>query len=1213
MIARHWKVALILFAGALLPGSQAAPVPEIVRWDWYFRESLRAVRDWETILDAWAKSTPEAARTPILPVPANGEVVEYPLALPRLLVPPPDRDLRVRVRLDQGKLRVEWPPTARAESFAPDQTVTAYHHPGGGGKDRWYHSYQRRFDQMLTFRAAPAPFALRLPTALDLRRGRNDLELSVRNTVQRPLTLQLSLRLLTPAGNDGPVAESELTVPVDAEASVRLPLELRARGGGLALLTISAEGQSYWLPWLTDVEDTPAVLESVRQALADGATPDPQAEQRLAQLQARVSAWNGESADAGPAWRAWFEEASAWRDGLLLRQLDFSALLFVKREAFDSEQPYMDAHHLLNRPGGAIYRLSPVRPDGAVTPVVDTLGEGIYRDLCLHWDADRFLFAFGNGSDNWDGSQSYHIYEAWVDGGGLRQLTSGPKNDCEPVYLPNGQLGFTSDRSEHFVMCGGPRHASNLFVMGQDGSGLRQLSFNVYNDFNPSVLPDGRLIYSRWEYNERSVTSLHHPFTLRPDGTMMAPYYGNATIRPNVVMFPRAVPGSRKVMALFTAHHGQTHGPIGLIDVGRGVDGPEPLTVLTPNVPITGEKALDSQYGWYSDPMPLSETTYLCSFTPTVVPWVERSWALYVGDQHGNLALVYRDPTISCAEPVPVVARPRPHVLPPAGEKSDAADGEATLVVVDVTRGLTGVPRDAPRFLRIVEDLPREGVHPGGVILTSGTSIYTVKRIWGTVPLEADGSAHFTVPANRNVYFEVLDGDQREIQRMRSVVCLKPREVRGCVGCHEPRTTAPPNGPTRAFLRAPSRPVPPPWGTQIVSFLRDVQPVLNARCVQCHTHDRFGSQVILTDDLTDRFCVAYEELLPYLKVANAMRWDNPEDVYGRPPYTYGSKVSPLMQVLEKGHHDVRLTEEETQRLVNWIDANGVYYDRYESAYGDQRSIFSGPAAKAIREVCQRRCATCHGESDGRYGTWWLSLNRRDVKLSRALQAPLARAAGGWGSCEQAVFASADDPDYGALLGALTALRDQLAKRPREDLLSLAGTPAETQRVELPPPPARRSTQADLPPGDWVSLVRLQWESGKAGWTPNQDGLPRRNVDVEGNPLMLGGRRYATGIGTHAPSEIVYRLDGRYARFSALVGGAESGGTVVFQVWGGDQDDRNDKCLFESGVMRGLQGAKQVDVPVAGVQRLRLIVTDAGDGYTADMANWAVPRLLRGPG
>jgi hypothetical protein len=869
--------------------------------------------------------------------------------------------------------------------------------------------------------------------------------------------------------------------------------------GGLLLLSIDGADQSFWLPLFTHVEDVMSVLKGIEQILSD--TPDAKASALLSNLRQRADALQRAGRDAPPlrhpstlnpqpshnAWRALFEEVSALRDALLLRRINFDTLLFVKRKPFFSEQPFMDAHHLFNRPGGGIYRLSPVRPDGKVTPVVDSLGEGVYRDVCLHWDAKKILFSFGNGNDKWDGKQSYHLYEIGVDGKGLRQLTFGAKNDCEPFYLPNGQIGFTSDRSEHFVMCGGDRHVANLFVMddphprplshaagegrrlrqtmsvsplpqrgrGVGGEGnVRQLSFNVFNDFNPTVLPDGRILYSRWEYNERSVTSLHKLFTINPDGTQMSPYYGNATIRPNVIMFARPVPNSGKVMALFTAHHGQTHGAIGLIDVSKGMDGDAPITVLTPGVPVTGEKAEDSKHGWFSDPMPLSETTYLCSFTPTVLPWLERSWAIYVGDRHGNLALIYRDPEISCAEPVPLVTRPRPHVLPPAKPHSDATDAEATVLLMNVYQNLPGVPRGAAKYLRVLEDVPRKGVGTGGVIVTAATGIYTVKRIFGVVPIEPDGSAHFVVPANRNVYFEVLDEKQQEIQRMRSVVCLKPGERRTCVGCHESRTTAPPNISFSAASRPPSRPIPPPWGRQTISFLRDVQPVLNAKCVRCHAYDRWRNGVVLTDDLTDQFTISYQELLPYLSTANAMRWDHPEDVYPRPPFTYGSKVSCLTKLLEAGHHGVQLTNEEWQRLVNWIDANSVYYDRYESAYGD-RHIFTGNVRKAMNDVYARRCARCHGQdNDGRDDTWWLSLNRREVKQSRALQAPLARSAGGWERCEETVFASTDDADYKMLLASLTSLRDQLTQRPREDLLSLQGTDAERQEVALPPPPTK---------------------------------------------------------------------------------------------------------------------------------------------------------------
>ena len=1201
----------VLLALVLMPTMAARVWPAsggggIVRHDWYFRESLSAIRDWETILARWEEATPARERTPVLPVPISGEVVEWPNPIPLVLLPFDEQDHRVRVRLVDGKMEVEHDPLEgqlARNIVAPGATVLGYKHPGGGGKDQWYHRYDRRFDRLTTFQPKPARFSLRLNAPLDLPRGTSELTVGLSNATEEPLTLTAELELHLPAGTHRCGRRAIELAPGDTQA-VPFPIELCNQGGGLLILTISDAGESFWIPLFTHVEDVTSVLESIEQILSD--TPDTAATAQMASLRRRRDEWDSsDSAEPGDVWRDWFEEASRLREELLLGRISFDTLLFVKRKPFFSEQPFMDAHHLFNRPGGGIFRLSPVSPLGHITPVVESLGEGVYRDVSLHWSAQRFLFSFGNGSDKWDGSQSYHVYEAGTDGGGLRQLTFGPKNDCEPFYLPNGQIGFTSDRSEHFVMCGGDRHSPTLFVMNGDGSQLRQLSFNMFNDFTPTVLPDGRILYGRWEYNERSVTALHNPFTINPDGTMMAPYYGNATIRPNVIMFPRPVPDSRKVMALFTAHHGQTHGAIGLVDVRRGIDGTEPLTVLTPNVPVTGEKAEDSRYGWFSDPVPLGETTYLCSFTPTVLPWLERSWALYVGDRHGNLALVWRDPEISCAEPVPLVSRPRPHALAAAPIDADAEDAEATLLVADVYVGLTGIARGTARYLRILEDVPRKGVRHGGVILTSGTEIFTVKRIFGTVPIEPDGSAHFVVPANRNVYFEVLDENYREIQRMRSVVCLKPNERRSCIGCHESRGTSPANRPASALYRNPSRPEPPPWGTRTVSFLRDLQPLVNRECTGCHTHDRTANGVILTDDLTDQFTVAYEELLPFLSVANANRWDHPDDVYPRFPLTYGSKVSRLTEVLSAGHHGVELRGEEWQRLLNWIDANAVYYDRYEHVYGPKRRIFTGSTREAMEGVYKRRCSACHGGGDGRHGTWWLSLNRRDVTKSRVLAAPLARSAGGWERCDEIVFADVNDPDYQAILASLRGLRNTLVERPRADLLSIRGTEADRQEVELPePPPPRKPVESELPEGDWVYVSDLVWESASSGWTPNKDGLPRLDKDIQNQPLRLGLRRHPKGIGTHAPSEIVYRLDGKYTRFYALVGGAEDGGTVVFQVFG-DQ-----KQLADTGIMHGLRESKAIDVSVAGVKRMRLVVTDAGDNYYSDMANWASARLLR---
>jgi hypothetical protein len=1102
-----WICLAVFTAFEALP---AAPPPDVVRNDWYLRASLGAIRDWDALI-ARVYPLKEKTPQPVFPVPLDGNVVAWPNPIPLRFWPAAGPPPRVTVRLDGGAIQVERmrPGENPARQSVPaSEAVLSCAHPGGGGKEWIYAAIERRFERLTVARPQAAPLAVDVAGHEELGRGRSELTVTVRNASSKRLTAALRVDFHA-IEEDRALAERTVTLPPGATEACRISVEIRQPGGGLMVVRVGAEGDVCWMPLFTYAEDVAGLLSGIEQARAD--LPDAAAAQRLDELKREAAAWEtalwpvsrpshpadrrspdsletfgrefrrgqrpAPSADVPDpaAWRSLFEQASALRDQILLARIPFDRLAFVKRKPFVSDQPYMDAHHKYNPPGGGIYVLSPVRPDGRGSPVVDSLGDGIYRDICLHWEGDRLLFAFGNGQDPCEfqrppsGStpQSYHVYEVCTDGRRLRQLTTGPKNDCEPFYLPNGQIGFTSDRSEHYVMCGGNIHAPTLHVADGDGGNVRRLSFNVFNDMHPCVMPDGRILYTRWEYNERSVTSVHNPFTMRPDGSMVATFFGNSTIVPNVYMYPRPVPGSGKVMALFTSHHGQTHGAVGLIDIQRGVEGRQAICTLTPKVPVTGERVGDSWHGWYNTPQPLSEAIWLCAFTPTARPWLANTWGLYVADAHGNLALVYRDAEISCVEPVPLTARRRPAAIPPQrfSESTAGEATEATLVLADVHVGLTGVPRGTPRYLRVLEDVPRQGVAQGGIITTAGPQIFTVKRVLGTVPIENDGSAHFAVPADRNLYFEVLDADRREIQRMRSVVCLRPGEARTCIGCHEPRNTAPPPATVAAVRRPPSRPVPPPWGTQTFSFLRDVQPVLNAKCVRCHTHDRPTARVILTDDLTDRFVVAYEDLLPYLSLARVWRFDHPDDVRPRPAYSFGSKVSRLADILAAGHHDVTLTDEERERIFTWIDTNGAYYDRYEFVDGNpQRWIFTGAVRETLFDVYARRCGVCHGPADKQQHyqwmelnsrNWWLNLNRRDVSRSRMLLAPLARAAGGWQRCGDPVFADAADADYQKLRACLIEAWESLCKRPRADLLSIRGTEAERQESTVPAPPPPR--------------------------------------------------------------------------------------------------------------------------------------------------------------
>jgi hypothetical protein len=158
----------------------------------------------------------------------------------------------------------------------------------------------------------------------------------------------------------------------------------------------------------------------------------------------------------------------------------------------------------------------------------------------------------------------------------------------------------------------------------------------------------------------------------------------------------------------------------------------------------------------------------------------------------------------------------------------------------------------------------------------------------------------------------------------------------------------------------------------------------------------------------------------------------------------------------------------------------------------------------------------------------------------------------------------------------------------------AGAPAQTDEQPLP---------ADLTA---TALSDRKWESATIGW-----GSLGHDRSVSGGPISLAGVEYAKGIGTHANSEIVYRLDPADVRFSAVVGVDDFQrnspySSVIFQV------EADGQLVYESPVMRGDSEPQRVDLDVLGVERLTLRVTDAGDGNNSDHADWADATVRRLP-
>jgi hypothetical protein len=672
-------------------------------------------------------------------------------------------------------------------------------------------------------------------------------------------------------------------------------------------------------------------------------------------------------------------------------------LLFVRRFTLTSSHVYTEFVDARWNPGGSLCLLD--LESGAVKELTpEEMRKGVINRFDLSWDARRVVFDYKGGP-----REPYCIYEIGIDGSGLRQLTF-PVPDAEallnrygirpddmhPCYLQDGSIIFASSRCMSSVLCdsGDGFRTTTLHRMGADGQDIRPLSFNTLCEFSPSVLPDGRVLYMRWEYNRKGAGEIKCLWSMRPDGSGTAEVYGNQVEDPETMLYGRPIPGSDKISFLGCSHWGPNNavGTIIVLDPKADTASTNAMRFVTPDVMamthggftfIVNGKRIDDNTGrigrLFKDPYPLAEDLFVAAVKPKGIGWeIPNGYRLAVVDGDGRETPLFRDNGMSCWHPYPVLARQPPPM--PGGHARDAAlaqSGQAQCLVTDVYAGMDGVTRGDVKFLRVMEQTPRpwaartvwgntdtDGMAHSAV----GTRILGLHVQHGTVPVEADGSANFLVPANRNIYFQALDADGRAIQTERTYVNYMPGEVRGCVGCHI-RTTAGTDALTRgaalpaAMKRKPSALQPEAGhGTAAKTFDYEcqVQPLLDKHCVTCHGGDKPAAGLTLDGTRTRVYSVSYEQLLKRNVIGRQANENDVRtgDTEYKPPYYYGAYSSILaamfdpftprfaafgdkaaamdqrLAALRDKHKDIRLTPPEKRNLHAWLDPSCQYYPSY---------------------------------------------------------------------------------------------------------------------------------------------------------------------------------------------------------------------------------------------------------------------------------------------
>jgi len=715
---------------------------------------------------------------------------------------------------------------------------------------------------------------------------------------------------------------------------------------------------------------------------------------------------------------------------------------------------YADEQKFIHAPDGS--RLCKLNLRNRQLTVLLDDPKGGFRDPRVHYDGDRILFAYRRG-----GTHHYHLCEINVDGSGFRQLTFGDCDDVDPAYLPDGGIIFASSRCNRFVACNRVPTAV-LYRMDADGGNILRLSANAISDDRPAVLPDGRIVYTRWDYTDRDPEKFRDLWVMNPDGTGQMVLFGGVG-RPYPDFWAKCdalpIPGSDgTVVSVFSPAfgHRENAGNVMVVDFKAGPGDWSAAKQISPDLPKL-VWSIGSGHGreGFRDPYPLSEDCFL----------VARDKSLLILDDNGKTQEFYRADKMVHD---PRVIRPRPRE-PVIAARTDLRETTGRLVLTDVYRGrnMAGVKPGTITKLLVLEDLPKPGSKHGLAGFHGG--YLTLRRVLGTVPVERDGSASFEVPALRAVYFVALDEKGLAVKRMQNFTMVMPGETQGCVGCHEARTGTPSSqfgsGGLIALKRPPS-PVEPFAGMpDVFDYPRDIQPIWDRHCVTCHRSDKPLGRVVLTGDNNEWFTQSYSALLAYDQISQCSSWGEDGN---HPPYGFGTGASPLMQKIDGSHYEVELTSKEHDMVRLWIESGAAFTGTYglfnhaENAVATPLIVSKPVLGKPVGPIVKKRCLTCHGSvanlgrrgkqqrddkrTNGKPPTWlnyplycWNLYNLSHPAKSMILRASLSKAAGGHEWCKAkdgqpaAAFRDTNDADYQAILRAIRAARVRQQKYGRPDL------------------------------------------------------------------------------------------------------------------------------------------------------------------------------------
>jgi formylglycine-generating enzyme required for sulfatase activity len=475
----------------------------------------------------------------------------------------------------------------------------------------------------------------------------------------------------------------------------------------------------------------------------------------------------------------------------------------------------------------------------------------------------------------------------------------------------------------------GNSYVANIYRLETATGSIRRLTVDQDHNWNPTVLNNGRVMYLRWEYSDLPHFVARILFHMNPDGTNQSEYYGSGSYWPNSFFYARAIPDHpTQVVGIVTGHHGvKRAGELVILDPALGRHEAEGVVQRIPGYgkkvePVIVDKLVDESWPKFLHPYPLSSKYFLVSAKLNK----QAAWSLYLVDIFDNMLLLKSQVGFDLLEPTPVKKTPVPPLIPSA---VDTTQKHATVYLEDIYQGdgLKGVPRGTVKKLRLIT-YHFSYRNMGGQQDPIGVDgPWDVKCVLGTVPVQADGSAIFDVPANLPISFQPLDAEGKAIQLMRSWSTAMPGETVSCVGCHEKQSGSPVVAQSMASRMAPSKITPWYGAVQGFSFKREIEPIVDKYCVACHGK---------TDTLDDP-SGAPAIVDAYMFLRRVIRTPTMEsDMHVCEPYEFHADTTELVRMLQTGHHDVKLDAESWDRLITWIDLNTPFHGTWTENVGRKR-------------------------------------------------------------------------------------------------------------------------------------------------------------------------------------------------------------------------------------------------------------------------------------